>query len=396
MLQPQSKNQQNLVFFYDLAPLGSVFKKSLQVNCSFGTIFAPTKKMISNISTHLLDFSRGLIFMVQLIGTLLLWWRSPGHRLQRRAAWVMTYLLLLSSINFVLYFVHNFLGHHMRPVVDLMQVTAIPMFLFLLLDLTRPERLTWKVIALHYVPYVVAIAAFGLTQSLPVYLATILLAMAHAVGILIYGMWAVRRHDRLVAEAYSTLEHRDLRWLTRIWQLYFALFLVWSVSTWWPNNYSAAIFNVVAAILFFLLCHFVSRQEETALAVEPQPETTESAPVDPPAEVTYHFAHRFEAAFSEHHLHLNPQLSIIDLAAEMGTNRTYVSNYINQQLHTTFSNYVNSWRVREAKRLLTETNLTLEQVAEQSGFNSLTSFRRNFMSQVGMTPGSYRTKSGQK
>lgn len=348
--------------------------------------------MTSNISTHLLDFSRGLIFMVQLMGTLLLWWRSPGHRLQRRAAWVMTYLLLLSSINFVLYFVHNFLGPHMRPVVDLMQVTAIPMFLFLLLDLTRPERLTWQVVALHYVPYVVAIAAFGLTQRLAVYLATIVLAMAHAVGILIYGMWAVRLHDRLVAEAYSTLEHRDLHWLTRIWQLYFALFLVWSVSTWWPNDYSTACFNVAAAILFLLLCHFVSRQEEAELAVEPQPvEVEQPAPAEPAGEVTYHFAHRFEAAFSESHLHLNPQLSIIDLAAEMGTNRTYVSNYINQQLHTTFSNYVNAWRVREAQRLLTDTNLTLEEVAEQSGFNSLTSFRRNFIRLTGTTPGNYRT-----
>lgn len=64
----------------------------------------------------LLDFSRGLIYMTQVGGTALLWTRSTnGHRLQRRAAWLMTYLLMLSTFNFYVYFINNFLGTEMRP-----------------------------------------------------------------------------------------------------------------------------------------------------------------------------------------------------------------------------------------------------------------------------------------
>lgn len=67
------------------------------------------------------------------------------------------------------------------------------------------------------------------------------------------------------------------------------------------------------------------------------------------------------------------------------------SNYLNQQLRTTFYDYVNQWRVARAKELLaTRPDLSVEQVAEQSGFNSLTSFRRYFTKAVGTTPSKWR------
>ena len=57
------------------------------------------------------------------------------------------------------------------------------------------------------------------------------------------------------------------------------------------------------------------------------------------------------------------QLNIVELAMAVGTNRTYISNYINQQLHTTFYEYVNKWRVEHAKKLLASTDLSLEDIS---------------------------------
>ena len=93
----------------------------------------------------------------------------------------------------------------------------------------------------------------------------------------------------------------------------------------------------------------------------------------------YHFAQHLEKVFVEDEIFLNPTLNINDLAQALHTNRTYISNYLNQQLDTSFYEYVNGWRVDKAKQLLTNTELTLEEITMQSGFNSLSSFRRYFV-----------------
>ena len=98
----------------------------------------------------------------------------------------------------------------------------------------------------------------------------------------------------------------------------------------------------------------------------------------------------FYKVFEEEKIYLNPKLNIVELSMSVGTNRTYISNYINQQLHTTFYEYVNKWRVKRAKELLSSTSLPLEDIATQSGFNSLSSFRRYFTKSMGTTPQAFR------
>ena len=104
----------------------------------------------------------------------------------------------------------------------------------------------------------------------------------------------------------------------------------------------------------------------------------------------YGFEERFHKAFVNKKVYLNPKLNIMELAMAVGTNRTYISNYINQQLHTTFYEYVNKWRVEHAKELLASTDLSLEDISVEAGFNSLSSFRRYFIRSAGMTPMAFR------
>ena len=92
-------------------------------------------------------------------------------------------------------------------------------------------------------------------------------------------------------------------------------------------------------------------------------------------------------------LYLNPDLTVADIATELGTNRTYVSNLINQYLNTTFSNYVNAYRVRYAKKLLLKTDDTIEEIYQESGFQSRTTFWRAFAQIAGCTPKEYRRKA---
>ena len=109
--------------------------------------------------------------------------------------------------------------------------------------------------------------------------------------------------------------------------------------------------------------------------------------------MVYNFAARLEECMSQEEAFLNRKLTLSELALRVGTNRTYLSNYINQTLHQTFFDYINSLRLKYATELLTTTNLTLEVIAERSGFNSLSTFRRCFLQNYSTSPSVYRKQN---
>lgn len=82
-----------------------------------------------------------------------------------------------------------------------------------------------------------------------------------------------------------------------------------------------------------------------------------------------------------------------DKAAELlGTNRTYLSQTINEQTGQTFTQYVNQYRLNEAIRLLNdpEQDIPLKVIASEVGFSSMTTFYKVFQASVGMPPKQYR------
>ncbi len=111
--------------------------------------------------------------------------------------------------------------------------------------------------------------------------------------------------------------------------------------------------------------------------VETAPENEEN-----PHQFTLHL-HRI---FEEEHLYLNPKLTIMDLAQAIGTNRTYISNYLNKVLGTTFFDYVNQYRLSYAEQLLRQTKMSIEEIADRSGFNSRSTFRRAFLKRSRLHP----------
>ena len=87
---------------------------------------------------------------------------------------------------------------------------------------------------------------------------------------------------------------------------------------------------------------------------------------------------------------MNPDLKIWDLSVELNTNRTYLSKLFNEKLNMNFSDFVNKFRVEKAKNVINNSNLCNEEIAYESGFNSLTSFYRAFKKIEKITPAEYR------
>ena len=97
----------------------------------------------------------------------------------------------------------------------------------------------------------------------------------------------------------------------------------------------------------------------------------------------------------EQKLYTNANLTILDLANAVGSNRTYVSNAINRTYHISFSQYVARQRVAYAQLILRDPAYRSDKAAIvdaiiRSGFASDQTFYRVFKEQTGMTPAQYR------
>ena len=74
-----------------------------------------------------------------------------------------------------------------------------------------------------------------------------------------------------------------------------------------------------------------------------------------------------------------------------------ISKAINLCAEMHFFDYVNSFRINEAKELLSDVNLTkkytIEALSTQCGFSNKTSFNKAFKKFTGETPSSFREKT---
>jgi AraC-like DNA-binding protein len=92
---------------------------------------------------------------------------------------------------------------------------------------------------------------------------------------------------------------------------------------------------------------------------------------------------------------LKADFSLPELAQKLGTSVHILSQVINSGLNKSFFEMTSSYRIEEAKHLLvTQSNVKMEEIAEQVGYNSKSSFNTAFKKITGSTPSEFRqTKS---
>jgi two-component system response regulator YesN len=83
-------------------------------------------------------------------------------------------------------------------------------------------------------------------------------------------------------------------------------------------------------------------------------------------------------------------LSQTEIADLLGINAATLSTKFKEIVGVNMSLYLRELRVAKTKQLLQESNLTLEGIANQTGFGSLKTMYRVFKIEMGMTPGQYR------
>jgi AraC-like DNA-binding protein len=88
-------------------------------------------------------------------------------------------------------------------------------------------------------------------------------------------------------------------------------------------------------------------------------------------------------------------LDLDALAERMGLSAHQVSELLNDRMGTSFSAFVNGFRIEEARELLVSwPEATILEIAMEVGFGNKTSFNEAFKRRVRMTPSQFRRKLG--
>ncbi len=81
------------------------------------------------------------------------------------------------------------------------------------------------------------------------------------------------------------------------------------------------------------------------------------------------------------------------LAQRAAMSRTIFAERFRDVVGETPHQYLTQWRMQHARRLLSESHLSLARIALRVGYESAASFSRAFKTTIGMTPGGYRQAS---
>lgn len=262
-----------------------------------------------------------------------------------------------------------------------------------------PLRAFWVLI-----PAVVALVMSAIAYALgapPDYaeLPLRIVFLIEVVWVCVAGIRRLDVYDRKVINFYADTEGksiapmRNLLLLFLLTSLTSALMSILGRSV-FTSSLLLAIPSVLFSVLLSCIFYIGVRLEYTAAEISTHPEPAPDS--EPDAREFQALMERIVDLMESRQLFRTPGLKITDLTTELGSNRTYVSNCINRLAGQSFSDYVNSYRVRYAQILMqmNDSGQTLSQIGTQSGFTGETSFFRNFKKITGQTPSEWLASRG--
>jgi AraC-like DNA-binding protein len=223
---------------------------------------------------------------------------------------------------------------------------------------------------------------------------------------------ALRRHQHVVAENYSSLDRVNLVWLQGLTIAYGTIWLIAvgieiaAAAGWAVPFASDLLIALVITLVIYGIGYWGLRQPEIfRFATAEHAIATLAAPTSTPRYERSGLAPReaeelkarLVALMEREHPYRQSELTLGDLAERLGTSPHRLSEVLNGQLALSFYDFVNGYRVREVQARLVGpdgaryTYLTL---ALEAGFASKSTFNAAFKKLTGMTPSDYRRGSG--
>ena len=214
--------------------------------------------------------------------------------------------------------------------------------------------------------------------------------------VLFLGRRHIIEYEQLVNNSYADVEKKSL---TIIHYMLIA-FIITSVMSFAMNvigreqfddsQQLLAIPSTIFSCLLFSIGYIGYRQDFDIEDIESDEQKADEQVTNQP--IISELQKRIEQLMEEEQLFRQPNLKIVDLVQKLGTNRSYIYQAINREMGLSFAEYINRMRIEYASQLILQhPDMPVSTIGEQAGFNSSTSFYRNFKQYKGMGPKEYQS-----
>ena len=211
----------------------------------------------------------------------------------------------------------------------------------------------------------------------------------------------LHRKKKIIRETTSDAEWIQKMWIPVFEYLFAALFVIVMVCyAIWPRTdaWLIQILNVIA--MFYLVYNTIAhpvmpiKQTDEEIVVEPEetdePETPAISVID--SQQMKEVCERASQYMIESKAYLRSDISLAIFAKEINIPQRTLSRSINGTLGFNFFEFVNRMRIEEAKRLLSELNVSdfnIDSIYPACGFRSRSTFYMVFKKMTGMTPAAW-------
>jgi AraC-like DNA-binding protein len=221
---------------------------------------------------------------------------------------------------------------------------------------------------------------------------------------LYYSIKLLRSYQENIRQSFSYIERINLNWLKFLLMgqiIIWPLFLAAEYLNLQPGNYSW----ILVAVFIYLLGYFSITQPEIMVGMihgfnlksnEIKKKYAKSA-LTPEASIDYY--KRLIKFMEGKKPYLQNNLTLANVIHELSVSTHHLSQVINEQANLNFFEFINKYRIEEAKKLLKcrdKEYLSIAAISFEAGFNSVSSFNSVFKKMIKMTPSEFRTLHNSK
>lgn len=223
------------------------------------------------------------------------------------------------------------------------------------------------------------------------------IVLAQLTGYIAAILYRLRVYQKTLVQLFASTELIELRWVRALAISLIVYILISIVSALASNPFLYEPWESVIdlSLMWFIIVWGVRQKpgltDEVAKTREIEKsmaEQYEHSGLN--RSMTQAIAKKILHCMQEDHLYRNADLSLGMLAERINTLPNYVSQALNQHIGKSFFDFVNEWRVEEAKLDLVNSNKTVLAISLDVGFNSRSSFYNAFKRVTGLTPSAFK------
>ncbi len=226
----------------------------------------------------------------------------------------------------------------------------------------------------------------------------------------LYLFFSIRRliqHSSTIRNTFSDIDKINLTWLRNLLVGLGCIYLLFLGDQFFPNlmgmNILGELTTVIAVMLIYVMGYLGLHQPAIFTRTAALQQKAKEERVDQnkakyrgsglDKETSQVFLNELTRHMETNKPYLEGDLVLPKLSQQLEISANYLSQIINEQLNVNFYDFVNGYRVKEAKRLMStnvKEKINILNIALDSGFNSKSAFYTAFKKATSMTPTQYR------